>query len=114
MLIQNLKNMSLKNHNNKIGLIFSVVRDCLEISKKEIVSKSRKKPIVIARRIILNILSETLEEPSLSQKELGEIVNRDRTTFIHHRKEHIKEYSMYKDYQETYNSVKEKFEESIK
>jgi chromosomal replication initiation ATPase DnaA len=85
------------------------------IKKSDLLSKSRKKEFVKGRRIFMNILFEVFEkiDIKLIQSDISEIINRDRTSFIHHRKEHLSEYKQYKKYREEYETLKKEYENSI-
>lgn len=91
----------------------SILLDCIEkkfsIKKEDLISKSRKKPLVMARRLFMNILSENFEKDNMTHSDISGIVGRDRTSFIHNRKEHQNEYSRYKSYKQDYDAFKKDF-----
>ena len=93
----------------EIGILLECIDQKYSIKKEELISKSRKKPLVMARRLFMNILAETFEKDNMTHSDISEIVGRDRTSFIHNRKEHQNEYSRYKSYKEDYDSFKKDF-----
>ena len=53
-------------------------------------------------------------EDLMTHNEIAEIVERDRASFIHHRKQHLNIYGTYKDYKEEYDIIKGEFQEKTK
>jgi hypothetical protein len=77
--------------------------------------KSRKKPLVIARKIMMVILMEVYnpEPHKYTQEEIAEIFNLDRTSLIYHTKMHMNDYGILKSYKEEYDKLKDEFLEQI-
>lgn len=101
---------------NEIDKLLELLLSRLSVDKSNLLSKSRKKEYVYGRRIFMNILFEVFEkiDPKLIQSDISSIINRDRTSFIHHRKEHLSEHKQYKKYREDYEALKKEYENLIK
>lgn len=103
-----------EKHKKEIEILLSCIDQKFSIKKELLISKSRKKPLVMARRIFMNIIFEVFEKDNMTHGDISQILKRDRTSFIHHRKEHLNEYSRYKAYKQDYDNIKKEFEFSIK
>jgi chromosomal replication initiator protein len=66
--------------NAQVDLIFDTVCAYFGISKKDILSKTRKREIVIPRQILIYLIKEKC---SLTLKRIGKIFSCDHTTIIH-------------------------------
>lgn len=104
-----------KNREAEVGKLFDLLNSKFSLSKEDLISKSRKKEYVHARKIFMNILYEVFNplDKNLVQSDISEIINRDRTSFIHHRKEHLGEYKQYKKYREDYECLNKEYEKAI-
>lgn len=102
-----------ENRKKEIEKLFENIEQKFSITKEAVISKSRKKNLVIARRIVMNVLFEVFEKDNMTQVDISEVVKRDRTSFVHNRKEHFNEYKRYKVYKQDYDSVKMEFSLSI-
>lgn len=98
-----------------IDKLFNLLKTRYSIDKVDLLSKSRKKEIVKCRKIFMNLLYEVFDkiDKKLKQSDISKIINRDRTSFIHHRKEHMGEYKQYKKYREEYDTLKKEYENLI-
>ena len=95
----------------EIEILLGLICQKYSIKKEELSTKSRKKNLVMARRVFMNIMFELFDEKDkMTHGDISNIVGRDRTTFIHNRKEHLNEYDRYKGYKMEYNFLKEDFE----
>lgn len=107
--------MSWKNRRkNGIDKLLDCVSQKFCIQTEDLISKSRKKELVMARKCFMNILYEHYNEDKMTQSDIANVIGRDRTSFIHHRKEHLNHYSRYKTYKEDYDSLKKEFENIMK
>lgn len=98
----------------EIDKLFDCIKEKYSVSKEQLISSSRKKELVIARKTFMNILFEVFElEDGMLQEDISSVVNRDRTSFTYHRKEHLNFYGKYKKYKEEYNSFKEYYKSSL-
>jgi chromosomal replication initiation ATPase DnaA len=99
----------------EIEHLFAIINDKLSVKKEQLVSKSRKRELVLARRYLMNILFEEFEETDkVTHGEIATVISKDRTSFIHHRHEHLNHYKRYKDYKREYDSLKKEFENGLK
>ena len=99
----------------EIEKLFDCVKEKFSVSKEQLLSSSRKKELVIARKAFMNILFEVFElEDGMLQEDIASVVNRDRTSFTYHRKEHLNFYGKYKKYKEEYNTLKEQYKNTLK
>jgi len=98
----------------EIDKLFDCIREKYSVSKEQLISSSRKKHLVLARKAFMNILFEVFElEDGMVQEDIASVVKRDRTSFIYHRREHLNFYGKYKDYKQEYNSIKEYYKKSL-
>jgi len=111
-----------KNKETEIQALFEIIKDKtrqkygVEVgSLDDIKVKSRKRHLVYFRKMMMVILGETYcsMPHNYSQKEIANIVGRDRTSLIHHSKTHLNEYSRYKDYKDEYDEIRARWELSI-
>lgn len=103
-----------KNREIEINILFQLIENTHNIKKLDLISKSRKKECVSARRDFMNILFETFEIEIEKQEDIASLIKRSRISFIHHRKKHLIFYSNYKDYKQQYDNIKEEFIEILK
>lgn len=103
-----------ERRSSEIEKLFSLITKKFSIKKETLLSKSRKRELVNARRYFMNVLFEIFEKDTMTHGDISKIIERDRTSFIHHRKEHLNEYSRYKAYKQEYDSFKKDYETSIK
>jgi chromosomal replication initiation ATPase DnaA len=103
-----------ENRKKEIGKLLELIAQKFSVKKEQMTSKSRKKELVSARRLFMNILFEVFEKDKMTHSEISEIIKRDRTSFIHHRKEHLNEYHRYKNYRLDYDSFKQTYQSIIK
>jgi len=98
----------------EIDKLFDCIKEKFSISKEQLISSSRKKELVTARKAFMNILFEVFElEDNMLQEDIASVVNRDRTSFSYHRKEHLNFYGKYKDYKNEYNTIKDYYKKSL-
>jgi chromosomal replication initiation ATPase DnaA len=93
----------------EIEILLELIEQKYSIKKDILISKSRKKPLVMARRLFMNILFEIFEKDNMTHGDISEIIKRDRTSFIHHRKEHLNEHTRYKAYRLEYDGFRKDF-----
>lgn len=105
--------MLSKKRENEIAKLFECLEQIHKVKKEELLSKSRKKECVNARRDFMNILFESFESEIEKHSEITNLINRSRLTFIHHRKKHVAFYGKYKDYKQEYDIIKSKYLESL-
>lgn len=98
-----------EKRNKEIDLLLDCIEKKHSIKKENLISNSRKKELVMARRLFMNVLFETFEEDKMTQNDISEIINRDRASFVHHRKGHLGEYSRYKSYKQEYDEFKKEY-----
>jgi hypothetical protein len=105
-----------KEYKKEINILFSLIKQELGVDEKAMKSPSRKGEINLARRIFYNILYDIKKdgERIFSQSCVSGLFGRDRTTFIHHRRVHLRHIEKYKDYKEVYESIESKFIEKTK
>ncbi len=113
----------LKKYKSEVEILFQIIKpyilekyDMDIVEFKELNKKSRKRPLVYARKIMMVILMEVYnKEPyKYTQEEIAEIVGLDRTSLIHHCKMHINDYSVLKGYKSDYDNLRDTFLEQIK
>lgn len=109
--MQETKNW-LENNKEKIDVLFECINKKYSITREDVISKSRKKELVMARRLFMNVLFETLEniDKDMTQSDISKIISRDRASFVHHRKGHRSDYGRYKSYKKEYDDFKVDFE----
>lgn len=94
----------------EIEKLFEKVGEKFGTTKDKIISRSRKSEVVMARRYFMNILFELFEEKDkMIHSEISAPIKRDRTSFIHNRKEHLNHYEKYKNYRQEYDAFKNSF-----
>lgn len=99
----------------EIDALFNIIEEKYSIDKEALLKNDRKKRKVLLRRAFMNIIFELFYvDDQMTHNEIAEIVERDRASFIHHRKQHLNLYDTYKDYQEEYDLIKTQFQEKIK
>lgn len=101
-----------EKHKEEINILFECIEKKHAITKDAIVSGSRKKELVMARRLFMNVLFEILEskDKDMTQSDISVIISRDRASFVHHRKGHLNDYGRYKSYKKEYDDFKQDFE----
>jgi len=98
----------------EIEKLFDCIKEKFSVSKEQLMSSSRKKEFVLARKAFMNILFEVFEiEDEMRQEDVSTVVNRDRTSFTYHRKEHLNFYGKHKDYKQEYNTIKEDYKKRL-
>jgi hypothetical protein len=109
----------LKNHKKEIDTLFIILQEHVKEkfeeevkSIEEIKVKSRKRHLVYFRRTLMIILGEAFLK-SYNQNEIASVVGLDRTSFIHHFKGHMNDYSVVKNYKEEYNTIRDAYLEKI-
>lgn len=98
-----------ENRKKEIGKLLELITQKFSVKKEQLVSKSRKKELVSARRLFMNILFEVFEKDKMTHTDISDIIKRDRTSFIHHRKEHLNLYHRYKSYKQEYDTFKKEY-----
>lgn len=98
-----------ESRKKEISILLGCIEQKFSVKKEQLISKSRKKILVMARRIFMNILFEVFEKDNMTHGDISQIIKRDRTSFIHHRKEHNNEYNRYKSYKQDYDNLKKEF-----
>jgi flagellar capping protein FliD len=105
-------NSKLIKYREEVKSLFGIIKKELSIDSKAMKSSTRKKEVNVARRIFYNILYDNIKEGGeriLSQSCVSSMLNRDMTTFIHHRRLHLNHINKYKDYTDQYNKIEELF-----
>ncbi len=97
----------------EIAKILEHISEKFSVPTEELSSKTRKKEFVTARKIIMNILFELFEKDNITHGTIAAVVKRDRTSFLHHRKEHLNEYGRYKNYKVNYDNLKRECQSKI-
>ncbi len=108
-----------KNHNKEVQILFDMLKgymmdnyDFEANSLDDIKIKSRKRPIVIFRRMMMTILGEAFLN-KCTQDDVASVVGLDRTSFIHHYKAHMNDYSVMNSYKEQYDKLRDSYLEKI-
>jgi len=97
--------------NTEIDKLFNCIKQKLSISLEDLKSKSRKEEFVLGRKLFMNILYDFfISKEKVKQKDVAAIVNRDRVSFIHNRKQHLNHLKSDKKYKELFEEVKKNFE----
>jgi len=111
----------LKKHSSEIDILFQItkvyIKEKFDIdieSLKKLKEKSRKRPLVHARKMMMVVLSEVYNSQKYTQEEIAKTVGLDRTSLIHHFKMHLNDYSIVKGYKEEYDNLRDTFLEKIK
>ena len=108
-----------KSHKEEIEILFNILQK--HVNEKfdenvesidEIKVKSRKRHLVYFRRTLMIILGEAFLK-SYTQNDIASVVGLDRTSFIHHFKGHMNDYSVVKNYKEEYDLIKDAYLEKI-
>lgn len=100
--------------------LFDLIEVNLNISKQLILSKSRKKEVIFARRIFMIIAFEylmTVDKKKATQEYVASLVKKDRCSFIYHKKNHDYDYKNYKsnkEYKMNFDFISDKFEKFSK
>lgn len=103
-----------ENRKKEIEKLFACIEKNLNVTKEQLISKSRKKEFVSARVIFMNIVFECFKSDNMIQDDIADLINRNRCTFIHHRSGHLDFYKNYKAYKEEYDKIKKEYTESLK
>src|ERR1035437_1696733 len=102
-----------ESREKEIGILLQCVEQKFSINRETLISKSRKRELVLARRLVMNILFEVFQNDKISASDIPHVVQLDRVSFIHHRSKHLGEYESYKKYKQEYDSFKEDFISAI-
>lgn len=95
----------------EIDKLFESVEQKLSISKDDLISSSRKEEFVLGRKLFMNILYDSfISKEKVKQKDVAEIVNRDRVSFIHNRKQHLNHLKSDKKYKELFEEIKKMYD----
>tara|TARA_R100001594_G_scaffold31677_2_gene59073 strand:- start:8342 stop:8851 length:510 start_codon:yes stop_codon:yes gene_type:complete len=73
-----------------------------DISKNDLFSKSRKRPIQIVRAIISYI---AIKEEDMSRNIIANVLDRDRASTYHYEKKHKQDYLTSRIYRNTFNKI---------
>ncbi len=91
----------------EIDKLFECIEQKLSVSKTDLISESRKEELVLGRKLLMNILYDSfVSKEKVKQKDVAEIVNRDRVSFIHNRKQHLNHLKNDKKYKELFEEIK--------
>jgi len=90
--------------------IIKVVCQKLGVSKVKLLSSSRKDYLVVPRHMIAKLLRSKLGYHDLL---IGLVLNRDRTSIIHARRNATDMYNMYPKYRNMYDHICEVLEDTI-
>lgn len=108
-----------EKHKEDINTLFNMLKKHVKEkfyenveSIDEIKVKSRKRHLVYFRRTLMIILGEAFLK-SYTQNDIAKVVGLDRTSFIHHSKGHMNDYSVVKNYKEEYNLIKDAYLEKM-
>lgn len=110
----------LKDHNSDVTILFDMIKAHVKEkfgenvnSLEELNNTSRKKHLVYFRRLLMVILGETFINSQYTQSDISNVVGLDRTSFIHHSKTHLNEYTSYGLYRSEYDSIRNDFLQKI-
>lgn len=110
-----------EKHTIEINSLFEIVSNYINdkfqykiTSIDQLVKKTRKKPYVYMRRLMMVILAEKFLKDGYNQEDIASVVMLDRTSFIYHSKNHIDDYSTYSSYKEEYDFLVKEFSKKIK
>jgi len=103
-----------ENRKKEIEILLELIEKNFSIKKETLVSRCRDKSLVLARKLLMNVLFEVFENDKVTQGDISNIIGRDRTSFIHHRAKHIDEHNRYKNYKQEYDSFKKEYKELLK
>lgn len=108
-----------EKHKNEINILFEMLREQVKdkfnfdvASIDEVKVKSRKRPMVYFRKMLMVILGEVFNK-DYNQEEFANVVGLDRTSFIYHTTTHLNDYSRYSDYKEEYDKLRDGYLEKI-
>jgi len=111
----------LEKHKTEVDILFQITKKYIKdkfdveiVDLESIKNKSRKRPLVYSRKIIMVILMEVYNNQKYTQEQIAEVVGLDRTSLIHHCKTHLNDYSILKGYKEEYDVMRDEFLEKIK
>lgn len=106
----------LKDKKNEIDSLFQIIKNHINSNYdvvindfEELSKKTRIKEFVYARKLMMVILGEKFGK-DYTQKQIAKIFNLDRTSFIHHSKKHLQEYTTYPDYKKEYDQLRDSFD----
>lgn len=95
----------------EIDKLFECIEQKLSVSKEDLISGSRKEEFVLGRKLFMNILYDSfISKEKVKQKDVAEIVNRDRVSFIHNRKQHLNHLKSDKKYKELFEEIKKTYD----
>ena len=109
----------LENHKKEVDTLFTMLQE--HVKEKfgeevknidEIKVKSRKRHLVYFRRALMIILGEAFLK-DYTQNDIASVVGLDRTSFIHHFKGHMNDYSVVKLYKEEYDLIRDAYLQKI-
>lgn len=108
-----------KEHKDEIDILFKMlqahVKEKFDVdvnSIDEVKIKTRKRPLVYFRKMLMVILGEAFMK-DYNQDDIAEVVELDRTSFIYHNRMHLNDYTMVKSYKEEYDQLKNSYLEKI-
>ena len=108
-----------EEHKKDINTLFKMLQEHVREkfgesieSIEEVKVKSRKRHLVYFRRTLMIILGEAFLK-KYTQNDVASVVGLDRTSFIHHFKGHINDYSVVKNYKEEYDTIRDAYLEKI-
>lgn len=87
----------------EINLLFKIVQEETQYSKKDVKSKYRFRELVNARIVSYAVLDYIL---NYNTSQIAYILNRDHSSVIHYRKKHIDHYKYDKKYKFLYDKIK--------
>jgi hypothetical protein len=82
--------------------ICNLASNILQISEDALSSKTRKKPIQIARACVAYI---AMKEEDISRNVIAHVLNRNRATTYHYETNHKKDYFTSRIYRNTFNKI---------
>lgn len=97
--------MSLKKEGE---ILFEIIEESLRVTKKEILSRSRKRHIIDAKRIIVFILKKKNEK--YRHQEIGDIIGISHCTITHYINTHENIYLSDSNFRNKFDSISSMFE----
>jgi chromosomal replication initiation ATPase DnaA len=98
-----------EKHKREIDKLFESISQKFLTTKEDLISKYRRKNLVIGRRFFMAVVSEVFKKENVTCSEVSSLVNRDRTSFMHSMRVHSNHYNSYKSYRQDYDTFKREY-----
>jgi chromosomal replication initiator protein len=107
VLASYVPSVTVSKRKDELEMIITTIENLLDVERKKIFGKSRKKNVVLARQVLIYILKNDFGR---SITEIGKLINRTHSTVIHSLKKIEKSISSNEDpsLSNTVNTVVEK------